>query len=129
MKLPNTAGHHAPDQQLLVGRDGDNGVAGISRAELDQPALLEEAFDGQLAVQDRDDDIVVLRLQRAVHDQEVTIVQSGALHGVAGQADIERGGWVMDQELMKVEVAVQVIVGGRRESSRDLRQKQWAGQR
>jgi hypothetical protein len=45
-KRADTAGHHAPDQQLLVGCDGDDGVAVIGRAELDQVALPEQPLHG-----------------------------------------------------------------------------------
>ena len=70
----------------------------------------------------------VLRLQRAVHDQEVAVVEPRALHGVPGQAHEVRRGGVLDQQFMEVEVAVQVVVGGRGESGRRQRQDERAGQ-
>ena len=46
-KLSNTTGHHAPDQQFLIGCDGNEGIAGIGGPELYQATLLKEALDGR----------------------------------------------------------------------------------
>ena len=39
VELADAAGHHPPDQQLLVGVDGDDRIAGIGRAELHEVPL------------------------------------------------------------------------------------------
>ena len=96
----------------------------VGGTELYERALLEEALHRELAVEDGDHDVGVLRLQGAVHNQDIAVVQPGALHRIAGQADVERGGRVLNQQLVEVEVAVQVIVGGRGESGRDQCEKQ-----
>jgi hypothetical protein len=84
---------------------------------------MEQALHGQLAVEHGDDDIVMLRFQRAVHDEDIAVVQSHPLHRVPGEADVVGGCWMLNQQLVQIEVAVQVIVGGRRESGGDQRQR------
>ena len=86
---------------------------------------MEQARHGQLAVEHGDHDIVVLGLQRAVHDQDIPVVQPDPLHRVTGESDVVGRGGVLDQQLVQIEVA---IVGGRGESSGDQRQHQRACQ-
>jgi hypothetical protein len=70
----------------------------------------------------------MLGLQGAVHHQDIAVGQPDPLHGVAGEADVVGRGGVLDQQLVQIEVAVQVIVGGRGESGCDQRQHQRARQ-
>jgi hypothetical protein len=118
VELADAAGHHAPDQQLLVGRDGEDGGAGVGRPRLHQYALLQEALDGQLAVQQVMTMSACLA-SRAAHDQDVAVVESRALHGVAGHVEVIGGGRVRDQQFVQVQVTVQMVVGGQGEAGRD----------
>jgi len=71
----------------------------------------------------------VLGLQRAIHDQDVAVVQTGALHRIASQPHEIGGGGMLDQQFVEIEVAVQVVVGGRGEAGRRRRQEQQARER
>jgi hypothetical protein len=54
-----------------------------------------------------------------INDQQVAVVNGGALHRIAGNADEEGGGRVADQVLVEVDPAFQVVVGRRGEAGGD----------
>lgn len=59
----------------------------------------------------------------------IAVVQTSPLHGIAGEADVVGRGGVLDQQFAGIEIAVQVVVGGRRDSGRDQREKQRSRER
>jgi len=52
---------------------------------------LLQAFDGEVAVQDGDDDVVGLRGDAAIHHEEVAVEDSGTAHRFSRGAHEERG--------------------------------------
>jgi hypothetical protein len=58
----------------------------------------------------RDDDIAVLGRQGAIDDQQVAVEDAGVDHGIAAGADKERGGRMVNEMLVKVQMVFDVII-------------------
>lgn len=84
---------------------------------------LFEAFDGEIAVQDGNDDVVGLWGDAAIHHEEFAIEDSGIAHGFSRGAHEERGGRPADQMLVEVELPFDVVVRRARKTRRHLRAK------
>ena len=76
---------------------------------------------GELAVHAGDDHRAVRWLERAVDDEEVPVLDAGAGHRVALRADEVGRGRPRDQQLVEVERALDILLGGRREPRHDRR--------
>ena len=86
--------------------------------------LLVQAFDGVVALDHGDDDVVVACLQRAVHHHLVAVFDAGAAHGVAAHIEHEGGRFVAHQIVVEVEAVFGVVSSGRRKACRHAVQQQ-----
>lgn len=104
--------HNAPDREFLIPRDEDipmAGIAGTQQHALRQPA---ELLDGELAIDDGNDDAPVSRFDGTIHDEQIAIMDAEAGHRVSLHAN-EVGGFLMlDQVFVEAEARLEVI-GGR----------------
>lgn len=83
----HTESHHAPDRQLVAFEDVARRVARVLRAQRHLATDPVQALAQRLAVDRRDDDMPVARLQGAVDDHQVAVEDPGALHAVAVYPD------------------------------------------
>ena len=109
-------GHDAPDLELHVRLNLKRRIGAIVGHEIEFACASGEAFDGQFAVQDGDDDACVLWFERAVNDEYVAGMDAGVNHRIAGDADEEGGGRMLDQMAIEIEPAFDVVLCGRRET-------------
>jgi len=93
----------------------DGRIGGVGGLEPDAATVAAVGLHGELAVHAGDDHRAVLRLERAVHDQEVAVLHAGAGHRVALRADEVGRGGTRDQQLVEVERPLDVLLGGRGE--------------
>ena len=103
--------------------EDDRLVGGVFGAQFDAAALRVEAFHRHLAVDHSHDDTPVARLLRAIDNENIAVKEAGVHHGVARQAHIEGRSRMLDQELVEIELAFEIVIGRRRKSRRDPRQK------
>lgn len=89
------------------------------RAQQDAIRQTAELLDGEAAIDDSDDDLPVLRVERPIHDEQVAIMDAEAGHGVALHPDEEGGFPVLDQVLVEAQAVLEVVGGRRREACRD----------
>lgn len=70
----------------------------------------EKALDGELAVDCRNDDVVVLRRQRSVHQQDVAVEYAASCHRIACNCDGERCIRVGYEILIQREIPIEIIL-------------------
>lgn len=112
----------APDFEIVRIVDADGMVFGVGGAEFDVAVVFVaevEVFDGELVVDESDDDIAVGGFGRAVDDGDVAVVDAGVDHAVAVHAAIEGGFGVADEVAVEVERLVEVVFGRRGEACFD----------
>ena len=98
-------GDDAPDEEVIVGADGDGVILGVVLVawKEDGTALVDfHALDGVLSVNETDGLAAIIRLQGAVHDDDVSFVHVGIHHGDTVNLEEEGGGAVAHQELHQV---------------------------
>ena len=81
--------------------------------------LYLHAFDRVLSVNEADGLTVVVRLHRAVHDDDISLIHIGVYHRYAVNAEEECGGRMTDQQLGQVQ-PLPDIAGWGRESGLDF---------
>jgi hypothetical protein len=109
----------APDLEVHALDDLDGVVGVVLRHQADAPLLYAEALDAQLVVDAGDDDVSVVGLDRAVHDEDRAGADADARHRVARDAHVEGLDRVLDQVAVEVEPPLYVMWNiGRRISSR-----------
>ena len=79
--------HDSPDLQVRKLVDFDGFIGRVFGEELGFFALEVDAFDGKFAIDDHDDDLAVAGPFRAVDDEGIPGVDTGADHAVADHAD------------------------------------------
>lgn len=87
-------------------------MAGIPRAQQDAVRQPAELLDGELAIDDGDDDAPVHRFEGTIHDEQIAIMDAEAGHRVSLHADEEGGFLMFDQVFVEAEARLE-IVGGR----------------
>ena len=71
-----------------------------------------EAFDGEFAIDDSNDDAAITWRQCAIDNQDITGVDPGFMHGFTSYPDEERRGRMLDEMLIEVQGAIKIIIGG-----------------
>ena len=115
----DNAGHDAPDFKLHVLQNFERLVSLIVGHEEEFAVALRDAFDGQFAVDNRDDDVSVLRFERAVNDEDVAGMNPRADHRIARDAHEEGGRRMFDEVAIEIESSLYVVLCGRRETCGD----------
>lgn len=86
-------GDDAPDFEGLAGFDFDGWVGGVVGQQVEAAGGgAAETFDGEFAVENGDDDLVVVGVEGAVYEEEVAGVDASTGHGGACDAQEEAGG-------------------------------------
>ena len=112
-------GHDAPEREIVIDRDENRLMRGVLGTQLDPAFFLDQALEGELAMQGGDDDPPIALFDRAIDDQQIPVVDPGPDHRVAGGADKVGGRGVQDQVLVEVDALLDMIVGGRGEAGGD----------
>ena len=106
LPLLDCPNHDAPDFEVVVFVNSDGLEVAIGGTELDVAlaAVGEvEVLDGELVVEEGDDDVTIPRLYGSVDDGDVTIADAGFHHRIAFHASVERGFGVRDEVAIEVE--------------------------
>ncbi len=107
----------APDAEVLLGRGVDGRVVLVGRLQPHAPQRAAVELDRRRAVDDGHDDVAVARLQALVHHEQVAVVDAGAAHGDAFDLGEERRLGALHEQVVEVERARGVVVGGRGEAA------------
>ena len=92
--------------------DRNRCVAGVFGGEDHALGVSGEALDGEFAVNHRNHDHANFGADRSVDDEQVAVVDAGALHRAASGAEEEGRCGAGDQLLVEVEGAFDVVVCG-----------------
>ena len=116
LELLDLAGDHAPHHEVALARDLDARERFVSWLEPHAPGFTAQALDRELAVQAGHHDVAAVRFHRAVDDEQVAVDDVRALHALARSPDQEGGQRVLDEHLVEVNLAFEVIIRRRRET-------------
>ena len=114
MTIPYRVLHDSPQRELVSAGDLDMRVLLVGRNKLHISILLMrvvEIFDGEVAIDKPYHNITFARLQRAVYDDDVILVDACVDHGVAHDTRIESCIRVLDEILVEVERLGLVLLG------------------
>ena len=100
--------------KAVVSVIANGGYCWFSGIEHELAMALREAFDGQFAIDDSNDDAAITWSEGTVHNQDIPGVNAGFTHGLPGHSDKEGCRWVLDEVLIEVQGAIEVIIGWRR---------------
>lgn len=103
--------HNAKNFQR-VGIGNNNGIGRIHRLKYRPLGRQQKALNRKIAVKFCNNDITVLWLKRAVHNQQITIIKSNALHAVALRAQEEGACPVSDKMLVEVQLLLSIVLAG-----------------
>lgn len=118
-KLLDAAGDHAPDFDGLTFLGHDVGKGRVGGLKLDAASPLVHPLDGEVTIHYRYDDVVMPRLDGAVHHQNVFVKDTGFHHRVpTGTQEVGRLG-MGDEHLDQVNALGTEVFCGRRKTRRD----------
>jgi hypothetical protein len=78
-----------------------------------------QLLDGEFAIDHGNDNTAILRLDRSIYNQKITIVDAKAGHRTTFDLDEERCFFVFNQVIVEIDALLGVIVSGRRETRRN----------
>jgi len=107
----NGPAHHAPDGQVLIVADMDVFAAITGCAQDNAFRRMTQLPDREVAINDGNDNALVDRIDRAIDNHKVTVVNTEVRHGT-GCGDEKRGFPVLDEMLVEAEPIFGVIRGG-----------------
>ena len=93
--------------------------------QFEAPLDTMQALHGVFAIDLDHDDVAMHRRTCAVDYQYGAILDAGILHGVAGGADHEGRGFVMDQTTIEVDAGLHVVGSRRRKTRWDAALNEW----
>lgn len=119
-ELFDAGGHYAPDFNRLTIFGCDVGESRVARFELELALSLEQALDGEFAIDDRNNNVFVPWLDGTVHHHDVSVKDSVFDHRDATGTQEVSGLWVGHQDLGQIYALGAKVFGGRREAGTDL---------
>ena len=119
----NAIGHHAPDIEIGCVVDTYLRIERVLWNEVSCILLLRESLDGKFPVEIGHHNGVIPGVLCSVNHDDITITDSGILHGVTRDSDIKRGRGVSNHQFIQVKRRFNIIVSGRGESARDAPKK------
>lgn len=120
---PDAVGDDAPDFTAIIA-DGQGWEVRVLSRQLPCAADPLEPFDGQFTVHNGNDDIVGLRGDSPVDDEQIAIENPSAAHGLPGRTYKEGRGRPPHQMLVEIELALDVVIGRTWEASLNRRTEQ-----
>src|SRR4030095_15759103 len=87
--------------------------------EYELPMALREPLDGEFAIDDGNDDAAISGGQSAVYNQHIARVNASFTHRLPSHPDKESCCRMLNEMLVEVQGAIEVIISGGRISSRD----------
>ena len=105
-------GGDPPEQGFFGVAQLQRRVGGMGRLQPQAPLVAAEALEGEGPLQHGHHDAAGPRIEAAVDDQQVAVVDAGAGHGVAANPQKEGAVGVADQVVIEVDAGFDVVVGG-----------------
>lgn len=105
-------GDDTPGPGIDVRAQWNGGVPGMFGSQNRTVIRLAKSLHGELTVDDGNDHHAGPRCDGSVDDQEVAIMDTGALHGSPAGSKKEGGRGASDQFFVEVEGAIDVVIGG-----------------
>jgi len=99
----NGVGHDAPDAEVVVFRHFDGFEGGVGGNQVDGILLNSYELQSEFTVDVANGCVAVLRIQRLVNDQDISVQNTGILHRLALDAAEKRGGRVRNKLLVQVQ--------------------------
>jgi hypothetical protein len=113
----NAIGYHAPDGKIGCVGDLYWLIEGVFWNKVKRPISLRKPFDRKFSVQVDEDNGVMPGLPGSINHDDITITDSGVLHGVTGDSDIKCSRRVSNHEFIQVKRCLDIIVGWRGEAA------------
>lgn len=107
----NDAGDYTPDAEIGINGNLNRLVFRICRNQLTRVVVLHKPFHCQLAVDDSDDNFAACRFDGSVDNQDIVVVDAGIFHRISRYTDEEGCRRVWNEEFVKVELSIYMIVG------------------
>ena len=101
----------------LIGLKSDDWVGGVRRFEADAFLIAAVGLHGKISINACDDDITACGAERAVDNQEVSIVNPGIDHRIALNTDKVGGSRTLDEKFVQIKGRLEVLLGRRWKSS------------
>ena len=120
----NDVSHHSPNLEVIVHRNRNTGVVWIFWLKFKTLLSLDQALEREFTVEGGDHDLPIWLFLRAIHDQQVPIMNSSTHHRVPTGPDKENIVGIRYEVLVQVEVAIVVVLDWTGKARRDLRLKQ-----
>ena len=70
-----------------------------------------EAFDSEFAIDDGNDDTPITGRQRTIDDQHIPGMDAGLPHGLSGHPDEKGCCRMLNEVLIEIEGAIEIIIG------------------
>ncbi len=121
-------GAHYPDSEPGFGCDLQRRQIAVFGGQKELAVDLADPLDGEISVDRGDDNPPVGRLLSAIDDQCIAGANAGADHGLPFDTDEKGGGRVFDDQLVEIETAIEVVLGGRGETGGGARLEKRQGQ-
>lgn len=99
----NGVGHDAPDAKVVFLCDLDGLKSGIGRNQINGVLFDSDKFQGEFTIDVANGSISILRIQRLINDQDISVQNSRILHGLAFDPTEKSGGRIRNQLLVQVE--------------------------
>ena len=119
----NAIGDHAPDGKIACPGDRYGWIEGVFWHEVEGTIALSEPFHRKFSVQVGNDNGVLPGLPGSINHDDITITDSGVLHGVTGDSDVKGGRRVSNDEFIQVKRGLDIIVSWRGEAAGDVPKK------
>ena len=104
--------HHAPDDQFVPVADFDQSILCVFRDEQDPIVVNEQAFYGQISIDDGDYDGAGFGFTSTVHHEEVPVMNACTGHGVALHPNKKRGRRMLNEPVVQIKTVFQVVIRG-----------------
>ena len=112
-------GDHAPEDEVVLRVDPHAGVGAIGRDEVDLAAVTLDKLDIKFPIHAADHHIIIVYLEGAINDHDISLVDIGPDHRVAHDTGEEGGRRVADQLPIQVDRLQPVVLCGRGEAGED----------
>lgn len=119
------ADHHTPDHQLGPVVQVDGGIGWILGDQGNTTTTTEKTLHQALTIEEGHHHVPVPRRDAAIHHQDIPVEDLSALHGVALHPEEKGADRVSDEVFVDVEATVCIVLGRRRETSRDRSKPEW----
>jgi len=108
---------YPPNHKLLAVTQNDIGKGGVSWYEAHDPSLAKECLNRELIVDHSHDNIAVLGRERSIDNDMVAVIDAGIAHGLTPDTHVKGSVGLMDENVVKVDALLRMVLGGAGEST------------